>query len=53
MPSFLLKKENKVVVLAFFFLFIIIIIPMVFMCWNENSNKYEDGVLIDNKKIYY
>lgn len=53
MPSFLLKKENKVVVLAFFFLVVIVIIPMIFICWNLNSSKYEEGVLIDNKRQYY
>ncbi len=54
MPSFLLEKKNHVAVLAVFFLVILVIIPTIVIYWYTESSKLDDnGVLHENKRIFY
>lgn len=41
MPTFLLKKENKLVILSLFFIFLLIVLPSFVLYFYTNSDQVD------------
>ena len=53
MPKFLLEKDNQVLTLIVAFFILLVVIPgIVYINFQESTIKSEEGVLLENKKIF-
>lgn len=43
LPSFLLKKKNRLIILALFFILILIVLPLIVMCVYKNADNVDDN----------
>ena len=53
MPKFLLEKDNQIPVLIAAFIILLVIIPgFVYFNFADSTKKSEEGVLLENKRIF-